>query len=485
MSTRKIIFLAVILPTLGATVYSIKYNGKPCGGPKANEKEFICPKYYQCVLESNKPMALGVCRFMPNGLNFDRQEPTGNQVTETPAPRDTSVQYDIDTKKAQKLTLAHNRFGFELLKILSYGDESRTKNILISPVGLNLMLDALFTGANTYTKDQMADVLHVNNLSMYQVNEASRILLDRLHAPVAGVTMNISNSTWIKQGLTLSDLIVKDGQAHYGAYVTNIDFNQPESSQTINNWVYGNTAGKISNMITGPIDTRTTSYVVDTAYFNSIWKYKFDPEKTQEREFNNQNGNKPKIKFMTMEMGQKEYNYFENDLFQALDLPFGANGKYSMVILLPKNITVDELLGKFDTVNWDNWLSQFKNRRGLVYLPKLRIAYENSLNEPLKAIGLVSPFDPEKADFTKVTADGKNNGFFINNLLHKTLIEVTEEGLLHVLPTPTPTASPYWAAPSPPPEELPFTMDINKPFFYSIYNNEVQSNIMLGIVRGF
>jgi len=47
MSSRKILLLAIILPTLGATIYSLKYSGKTCGGINANVKENRCPALYE------------------------------------------------------------------------------------------------------------------------------------------------------------------------------------------------------------------------------------------------------------------------------------------------------------------------------------------------------------------------------------------------------------------------------------------------------
>ncbi len=480
MSSRKILVLAVALPTLAMTVYAFKYSGKMCGGENANAKENQCPRMYECKLESNKPNATGVCRFLPNGLRLGIQPAQGNEVVERPPEKDPTVEYDVQTKKAQRLTLAQNKFGFQLLKTLAYTDQTNSQNIVISPVSMSLAFNVLYNGSYGSTKDQLTNVLQIPGFSLFQLNEASKILMDRLTAPAQGITSNLSNSVWIRQGITLNDAVLKDAQAYYNAYVTNLDFTEPEASKTINDWVFGNTAGKIASVVPEQIDTAVASYIINTAYFNGVWKYKFDPEKIAERDFYKQDGSKSPTQ--SMEMNRKDFLYVENDAFQAVKLPYGADQKFSMVVLLPKDLGVNNLLGKFDIINWQNWLEGFKEKEGTLYLPKFKLDYGGSMVSPLKEIGMVLPFDAEKADFSKLSADGMSKDFYVSNVIHKTYIDVNEEGTeataVTVIEVGITSAKPIK------PEDLPFVMDVNKPFFFAIINEETQANLFVGIVRG-
>jgi len=204
-----------------------------------------------------------------------------------------------------------------------------------------------------------------------------------------------------------------------------LDFGKPESSKTINDWVFGNTAGKMPNAVPEQIPPGTVSYIINTAYFNGVWKYSFDAKKTETRDFYRQDGTKSPVQSMGME--RKNFLYLDNELFQAVKLPYGPDQKYSMVVILPKDLGVNSLLGKFDTSSWQSWLNGFEEKNGILYLPKFKLEYGRSVTDALKSAGLVLPFDYIKADFSKLSTDG-NSGFYLNNVVHKTYMDVNGEG---------------------------------------------------------
>jgi serpin B len=54
-----------------------------------------------------------------------------------------------------------------------------------------------------------------------------------------------------------------------------------------------------------------------------------------------------------------EFDYFQNDDFQAIDLPYG-NEQFRMTILLPKPPkNIDSLIEELDEQNWRQWLTNF------------------------------------------------------------------------------------------------------------------------------
>ena len=479
MSSRKILVLAIALPALAITVYSINYSGKICGGEKANVREYQCPRLYACVLESNKPNAMGVCRFLPNGLRLGLQPPQGNEAVITPPIIDPTVEYDIQTKKAQRLTLTQNKFGFELLKTAVYSDQTNNQNVILSPTSMGLPFSILYNGANGATKDQLASVLQISGFSLYDLNEAAKILMVRLNTNTPGITSNLSDSIWIKNGVALNGSFLMNAQANYNAYITNLDFSDPQAPKTINDWVSSNTAGKISNAVPEQIDPETASYIINTAYFNGVWKYKFESDKIATRDFYKQDGTKVPVQSMKME--RNNFLYLENELFQGVKLPYGTDGKYSMLVLLPKGSGVNTLLGKFDILTWQSWIYSFKERDGTLYLPKFKLEYDGKMKPLLKSMGLVLPFDEGSADFSKLSADGLSKSFYISDVIHKTYIDVNENGteaaaVTAIVVTPTSTEPVK-------PEVLPFVMDVNKPFFFAVVNEETQANLFVGIVR--
>lgn len=480
MSSRKILILAIALPTLGAVVYSVKYSGKMCGGVNANVKEYRCPRLYECSLESNKSNATGVCRFLPNGLRLWARPVQGNEVVITPPIKDPKVEYDIQTQKATRLAFTQNKFGFELLKTAVFSDQTNNQNVVISPTSMGLAFSILYNGAGGATKDQLANVLQIPGFSLYDLNESAKLLMLRLNTSTPGISSNLTNSIWIKNDVAFNESLLKDAQANYNAYITNLDFSSPQASETINDWVFGNTAGKISNAVPAQISPETASYIINTAYFDGVWKYKFESDKIETRDFYRQNNTKTPVPSMKME--RKNFLYLDNELFQAVKLPYGTNQKYSMVVLLPKELGVNTLLGKFDILAWQTWMTSFKEKDGTLYLPKFKLEYGGKMSPILKSMGLVLPFDAEKADFSKLSADGISKNFYVSDVIHRTYIDVNEEGTeaaaVTVIDVGITSVEPVK------PEDLPFVMDVNKPFFFAIVNEETQANLFVGIVRG-
>src|SRR5699024_1048560 len=117
--------------------------------------------------------------------------------------------------------------------------------------------------------------------------------------------------------------------------------------------------------------------------------------------------------------------YFENDVFQAVSLPYGE-GEMSMDIYLPKEdmkleAFIDELTGE----NWESWKQQFEENEGTILLPKFEIEYEAVLNDALKTLGMDTVFT-EDANFSKMIVE--DDPVWISKVRQKTYIDVHEKG---------------------------------------------------------
>jgi len=479
MSTRKILVLAIVLPTLGAVIYSMKYSGKACGGENANSKEYLCPRLYECVLESNKPNAIGACRFLPNGVRFDTSSFGTSEVKVITPQKDPVVEYNTETKKAQRVAIAHNKFGFELLKILSYNKENENKNVLVSPTSIELALSIIYNGANGPTKDQLASVLQISSFGLLDLNESSKILISRLTGTTGDIQSSISNSVWVANEYRLTKEIEEETQNSYNGQIASVNFSEPTAPKVINDWISANTDGKIKGVVPSQLNSKTAAYIVNAVYFNGIWKNGFNPDATEPRDFTKQTGEK--VKVPTMQMKREDFLYAENALFQIIKLPYGTDTKYSMVILLPKDQGINNLLGKLSTDNWHGWLSLLAVKSGTIYLPKFSMEYTSTVTDALKEMGLNLPFDPQTADFSGLFTNSTGKRLYINDILHKTYIDVNENGTEAAAATTVGVVA--TAINTDQPKELPFTMTVDKPFMFAVVNEETQANLFIGIVR--
>ena len=108
-------------------------------------------------------------------------------------------------------------------------------------------------------------------------------------------------------------------------------------------------------------------------------------------------------------------------------------------------------------------------------LPRFKLAYDVTLNDPLTALGMGIAFDARRADFSGIMADGQPS-VNIDEVKHKTFVEVNEEGTeaaavtsIGVLRT---TMMP----------QRSFSMVVDRPFFCAIRDNQTGALLFMGAI---
>ncbi len=107
-----------------------------------------------------------------------------------------------------------------------------------------------------------------------------------------------------------------------------------------------------------------------------------------------------------------------------------------------------------------------------VHLPKFKLEVESSLSEILQEMGMISVFQETKADLTGMSSQ---DGLSISAVVHKSFIEVNEEGTEAAAATAGFT---FLCARS----SESFTAD--HPFMFFIRHNPTNSILFLGRFRG-
>jgi serine protease inhibitor len=174
-----------------------------------------------------------------------------------------------------------------------------------------------------------------------------------------------------------------------------------------------------------------------------------------------------------MLQNRKDFLYFENKDFQAVNLPYGESKKLSMYVFLPKG-DMSVFPGNLNLDNWSTWVKSFKEKEGTLELPRFKIEYATSLIDPLVKLGMTKAFSSE-ADFSKIRSE---KDIYISEVKHKTFIEVNEEGTEAAAVTSigiAMTALPLEA-------ERPFYMTVNKPFFFAIADSDSGQILFTGFI---
>ncbi len=379
------------------------------------------------------------------------------------------------TRAEQLLVQSQSDFGFELFDRISEATEAG-ENIFISPLSVSYALGMTYNGADGQTRDAIADVLRLSGLSVEQANMTYRSLTDLLTQLDPAVIVNLANSIWARQDVTLQPDFVTNNRTYFDALVQNADFNDPATVDLINGWVSDNTNGLIEEIIDGAIDPSTVMFLINAVYFKANWTLPFDTAQTGDAMFYLADGDSVECRMMRkdsyVDHAMRNFEgppmeYLQNDLFQAASLPYGQQG-FRMTLILPyEDVSLDLITSKLNSDDWAIWRDQFEYQRFWLSLPKFKFAYETSMNEVLKLMGMEIAFSPGAADFSNMIAGGD---LWIDEVKHKSFVQVDELGTEAAAVTAVVIAT-----------SIPPSITCDRPFLFVIH--EVESGAILFVGR--
>jgi len=373
------------------------------------------------------------------------------------------------TLSAEQLALiqANNQFSFSLFN--KSANQETKENLIISPFSVSMALSMTLNGAAGTTKTGMEKILGFEGKQASLINDYNKFLSTQLHGIDEKVTFNIANSIWYKNSFTVIPSFISTNQDYYHAEVTSLDFSSPSAVNTINNWVNTKTNSAIPKIIES-ISPDNVMFLINALYFKGSWRNKFDAPKTSDQNFYKEDLSVIKCKMMTQE---STFKCLSNDLLSAIEMPYGQ-GNFVMTVLLPKEgKTTSDLIDAFNADNWKKWNTEMDSSKVLVYLPRFKMNYENTLNDLLITMGMADAFNPYVADFTRINAKG---GLFISEVKHKTMVEVNEEGTIAAAVTSV--AISYTTSLIDHPQPLIF--NINKPFVFVISEKSTGAILFTG-----
>jgi serpin B len=324
------------------------------------------------------------------------------------------------TDLEKSVTARGNTFALEIFPALNALQEN--ENILISPFSISTALSMTYNGARGETQSAMAEVLDFSDMSVDAVNRAYKNLTDYLIGADNKVTLAIANSIWADENFCVDSAFTAVNRDYYNAESNTLDFGDPASVTTINRWVSDKTHEKIESIIED-IPPDAVMYLINALYFKAAWTWEFDPDMTTEWPFYRYDGGTETAHMMWQ---IAEFYYYQNHELQIVDLPYGDE-KYSMTLILPASGTdINDFIAAITQSKWGSWMDSLSAEKTPVEvrLPRFTFEYEETLNDVLIALGM-GPAFAYNADFTGINSRG---GLYISKVLHKTFIEVNEEG---------------------------------------------------------
>ncbi|MBE0649404.1 MAG: serpin family protein [Bacteroidales bacterium] len=333
--------------------------------------------------------------------------------------QDTSDSISLNSN-TKLLIRSNNQFGLDIFKEVATHTDS-TQNFMISPLSATLALSMIYNGAEGTTKTAFENSFHFSGLSTDIINKSLNSLCKTLTETGPEVTFNLANSIWYNDSFRVDRRFLKVNEKYYDANVLALDFNNPGSVKMINYWVNGKTNGKIPTIIR-KIDPMDKMILINTTYFKGKWLKEFNQANTTEEPFTLQNGKTIRVPTM---MQETTLGYLSNDLFTAIELPYG-NRNFSMVLMLPnKGKRVQDIENAINQKTWNQWTNELQEKQKMyIHLPKFKFEFEKILNDALSKLGLGIAFS-NSADFSKINPTVPLN---ISMVKQKTFIEVNELG---------------------------------------------------------
>ena len=385
----------------------------------------------------------------------------------------SSSPVEPDNRKVKSYNLKAESSDFAFGLFGQVASEDYGSNVVLSPLSAKLALAMAYNGAEGETKDAMAAVLDLEGMSLEEVNEQLGNLMTSLEQADEDVLLEIANSLWANQDYALNPDFAQRCREWYEAEVANLDFSDPQSPQTINDWVKEKTHDKIDNIV-NKLSPELALILINAVYFNGKWETPFDAEMTEDGDFHLLDGGTLTVPLMRR---WDEFSYYEDEGLQAVSLPYGedSKGRMSMYVILPsEGRDYGEFLGTLSEANWEAWMDMFDDREGELALPRFKVEYEKELNDALKAMGMEPAFRGGLAD---AFADLGGEDAFISKVLQKTYIDVNEEGTEAAAVTKV-----EMEATAVMPDTEPFTMRVDRPFFFAIRDNQTGAILFMGSI---
>ncbi|XP_061446528.1 serpin B6-like [Rhineura floridana] len=327
------------------------------------------------------------------------------------------------------LSAANTSFSLNLFKKLS--EKDNTKNLFFSPFSISSGLLMIFQGAKGNTATQISKVLSVTQGS--EVHQGYKKLNSEISQPAAKYLLKQANRLFGDAAYEFLESFIDSSQKFYQAPLEKLNFSKAaeDSRKRINTWVEEQTAGKIQNLLApGIINSLTRLVLVNAIYFKGNWANQFRKDCTKEQPFKI-NKNESKTVQMMYKKAKFNMTYISDYCTKILELPYVAN-ELSMIILLPDKIEdnstgLEKLEREMTYEKLMEWINpeMMDNTEVELFLPKFKLEEKYDLKPVLSSMGMTEAFDQVKADFSGMSP---NNDLFLSEVVHKSFVEVNEEG---------------------------------------------------------
>ncbi len=339
-------------------------------------------------------------------------------------------------------------------------------NTVSSPLGVSTALSMLRLGARGDTDHELAELLGQTGDGVHA--ETAKWMAD-WNTLGDGTTFKVANSLW---GNAFLPAFAERAGKDYRATVKPVDWSRPDVvAKQVNDWVSGETAGRIPAVVTpADLSDQTIALLVNATYFDGKWAAPFNKRLTRPAPFTLADG--AVVNVPTMGRNEPEptgFTPFADGV--AVAVPF-RDGRFVMVLALPNKpdglSAIEEKLTSEQLAAW----ASAKQEPIDLQSPTFRFSTRRVLNDDLKQMGAPLIFEPA-ADFSGLAAGPA----FVGQVIHEARIEVGEAGATAAAGTVIEVKKSD-ASDRPPPRAV----RIDRPFVFAIIDTKTMAVAFLGRV---
>ncbi|MBR1554845.1 MAG: hypothetical protein IJ644_05550 [Oscillospiraceae bacterium] len=352
--------------------------------------------------------------------------------------------------------------------------ETPDKNILVSPYSVMQALAMTANGADGQTRSEMEQAL--GGIPLEELNQY--LYTQRTNQPnTEKCKVSTANSIWYRDwfGNSIKPDFLKVNADYYSADAFSAPFDE-STAKDINSWVSNKTDRMITQLLNPemPISANTMLYLINAVTFDAKWAQPYTGEYSVfEKDFTAWDGSVQKVSMMSSE----ECYYLEDEQATGFYKSY-SGGRYAFAALLPnEDVSVDAYISGLTADSLQETLSHPTEIVTYAKLPKFSYDYDITLNEALMSMGMNEAFDSQSADFSRMAEISDINGnLSIGSVVHKTHIEVAEEGTRAAAVTAVELCGNALI-------EDYRTVTLDRPFVYMIVDMDTHLPVFMGAVK--
>ncbi|CAH0715119.1 unnamed protein product, partial [Brenthis ino] len=321
--------------------------------------------------------------------------------------------------------------------LLYFTQRSTETATILSPFGLWSLMSAISFGAtgDTYREIFRAFLLFTDK---NRFNTNYKTLIDTVFkTPTSGVNVANNNFIFIDTNFNAMERDYKNFLIeNYNSSVVYFDFENLRATADRANTLIRIRSPPVTNVYTIE-DFRGSSLMMSNiVYFQGVWSLPFNMSNTRLEQVN---GGEEIIPVM-YQRGKVPYSHLDSMKASVMELAYGNDGKYCMLIITPDpNVPLMTVYKKFEKVTFRNIFNKLQNdvnEFGLkeidIKLPRFRKSSYHYLKKPLNDMGIYQAFEPELARFQLIAREP----IYIDAIEQKTDFYITEYGTVAYASTP-------------------------------------------------